>query len=84
MQIVIDGVKDAVVTGPNAKPVAPDKFFASGWPRIRLEVVDGIGDQLASLGWQIAIFTSGAGFQLYLIRHFLPPRRDSLFISPQA
>jgi hypothetical protein len=66
---IINGVKNAVTSCPDAMTIPSGKLFASGRPRIRLQVIYGIGNLLADTCRQIAIFAARTGFKFNFIRH---------------
>lgn len=64
---IVDCIKDAVISRPDAVAGCSDEFFTSGWTRIRLKVVYGIGYLLSGVCRQVTIFAARARFQLDLI-----------------
>jgi hypothetical protein len=84
VRVIVQDIQDAIVASSNTIAVRADKLRGSGRPRIRLEVIDCIGDSFARIAREVAVFSSGTRFYLDLIGHFrfLPP--DSFFTISQA
>jgi len=81
---IIDPIKDPVISGPDAIAVFSDEFPASRRPRIRLQVVDDIGNKVPDAVGKIPVFASRPSLDLDSVSHFLPPRRGSFLTSSQA
>jgi len=84
VRVIVQGIQDAIVASSNTIAVRADNFFGSGRPRIRLEVIDCIGDFFARIAREVAVFSPGTGFYLDLIDHFLLLPLDSFLTISQA